>query len=189
MLFWTRKQAVEKERGLHRWRIQDLMTFSPGAGEEEELEAKDDCDILKTNDGNMVMLIKAKVAVWRKGLVAENASCPSKCTLYTPLEHKNRTHVPGPLLLGLARGQCSGLWCSAEMLLWDRAFKAKVYFLFTAFSWPRWPRAEWPRSHVLKMESTTLGRQPSAKRSSYPGQLAVQTLTLWIIWGHLVKAV
>lgn len=39
------------------------MTFSLGAGEEEELEAKDDCDILKTNDGNMVLLIKAKVAV------------------------------------------------------------------------------------------------------------------------------
>ena len=66
MLSWTRKQAVEKERGLHRWRIQDLMTFSLDRGEKEELEVKDDCDILKTSDGNMVKLINSCLANCQK---------------------------------------------------------------------------------------------------------------------------
>ena len=102
---------------------------------------------------------------------------------------QDRTPVAARLLLGVSRGYCSGHCGAAEMPLWARAFKIKIYFLFTSFSWPRWPRAEWPGSHVLKMESTTLGTEPSAKRSSCPGWLPIPDSDTRNNLGHLVKAV
>ena len=101
---------------------------------------------------------------------------------------QNRTPVAAPLLLCVSRDYCSGQCGWAEMQLWARVFKIKVYFLFTAFSWPRWPRAEWPGSHLLKMESTTLGTEPSAKWSSCPGWLPIPDSNTRNTLGHLVKA-
>lgn len=185
MLYWTRKEAVEKEQELH-----DLMPFLGGRGEKGESEVNDDCDILKTNDGTMVMLIKAEVADWAREpcLAEENASSPLGCMLSTPFEHKTEPLSHSPLLLGVSRGYCSGQRGWAKCPLWARAFNIKVYFLFTAFSWPRWPRAEWSGNHVLKMESTTLGTELSAKRSNCPGWLPIPDSNTRNTLGHLVKA-
>ena len=135
----------------------------------------------------MVMLIKAEVADWAKGLVAENACSPLECMLSTPFEHKTE-----PLLQPRCSYVCPEIIVLANVVeqkcnygpesLRSRSTSSSLpspgqdgqgQSGLEAICW-RWNQRPWEQSHQ---------QNGAAVLVDYP----FQTLTLGILWDILLK--